>query len=71
MTIKTTQIFDSPVQISLIDLTGSVVATFEGSKYRIAEGSYELNVQHLPAGLWLLQLDDGNHSATRRLVIAK
>lgn len=71
VTIKTTQIFDSPVQISLIDLTGSVVATFEGSKYRIAEGSYELNVQHLPAGLWLLKLDDGNHSATGRLVIAK
>lgn len=71
VTIKTTQIFDSPLQISLIDLTGSVVATFEGSKYRIAEGSYELNVQHLPAGLWLLKLDDGNHSATGRLVIAK
>lgn len=69
--IETKQNFDDQLYISLLDLGGKVVAGWKGHQLRAGNGSYQLDVHNIPAGLWIVRLDDGQHMLSGKVVIVR
>lgn len=69
--IETHETFSNKLTISILDMTGKTVATFEGSNVRNSTNSYLIDVRNIPAGMWIVKLDDGQQIANARLVISK
>lgn len=69
--IETHETFCNNLTITILDMTGKTVATFEGSNVRNSTNSYLIDVRNIPAGIWIVKLDDGQQIANARLVISK
>ncbi len=69
--IETTHRFGNRLKISILDMAGKKVAEFVGAAVQKSSLSYQLELGQLPEGVWILQFDDGEQSATTRLVIAR
>lgn len=69
--IETTHRFGNRLKISILDMAGKKVAEFIGAAVQKSSLSYQLELGQLPEGVWILQFDDGEQSATTRLVIAR
>lgn len=67
--IESNQIFDDRLQICLTDLAGKVVARWNGNLLRTGNESFVLDVQKIPAGMWILIMDDGHSHLSGRVVI--
>lgn len=59
------------VKFSILDLTGKVVVVFNTASLDKNMSSYTLDVQNLPAGMWILNLNHNGQSISKRFVIAR
>lgn len=69
--IETSQFFSNQLKISIFDLTGKMVAQFEGTRVQKSSHSYQLDIEKLNEGVWMVRFDDGKKSSTSRLLITR
>ena len=69
--IETSYIFSNELKISIFGLTGKMVAQFEGTTVQKSSHSYQLDIEKLNEGVWMVRLDDGEKSSNSRLLIIR
>jgi hypothetical protein len=48
-----------------------MVAQFEGTRVQKSSHSYQLDIEKLNEGVWMVRFDDGKKSSTSRLLITR
>jgi len=69
--IESNQLWDDQLQISLTDLSGKVFVRWNGNLLRRDDGSFVLEVQKIPAGMWIVHMNDGRNHRSGRVVISR
>ena len=55
--------------ISIYEITGKLVETFNASTLPNTIASLNIPTAHLPGGVYMIQVDDGNNKRTVRLMV--
>lgn len=57
-----------PLNVRIFDMSGQMVSEYNFSEVQAGENNFGINTSALPAGTYIMQLDNGNHVTSRKFV---